>query len=38
MNWSVILMCFAASFAITTGIALPILFGAWLEKRLGLKD
>lgn len=38
MNWTVISMCFAVPFAITAGIAAPILIGAWLEKRLGLKD
>ena len=38
MNLGVVFMCFLVPFAITAGIAVPILIGAWAEKHLGLKD
>ena len=34
--WRVVWMCFLVPFAITSGIAAPILIGQWIEKRFGL--
>ncbi len=33
-EFTLVLMCFAVPFAITAGIAIPILIGDWLSKRM----